>query len=891
MSETQIMARDNAKSGTVPSLRFAVILAAGIIIVYLAVTVFVIDNDARNVITDIISIAGSLLAAASMFLVARHSRGRSKNAWMLLAVSLIVNALGEISWTVIEVIFHEDPFPSIADIGYLAFYPLFAAGVFLMPEVPLPRREKQKILLDVAIVAISSVLLFWVFLIAPIVISADAVTLRLVVSIAYPIMDLILFLALMELLFRKLDSIERYPALILALGMFFFVINDALFTIETEKGTFVSGGILDVGWLITYMLIVIAGVIQLNSKQLNSVSIDPPKPSTSVALEQEKWINFLPCLGIGGAFFLLIWSHRYSYLINYSTVAASVGLIVVLMFIRQKMTFDERNQLLKTTLLEIDERRQAECALLESEGRLADIIDFLPDATFVIDKDGKVIAWNRAIEKMTGVKAEQMIGKGGYEYAMAFYGDKRPLLIDATIGTNQDLGQTYDNVKRQPDGSLIAETYIAQLNDKMAYLLCSASAFFDSEGRYWGAIESIRDITDRKHAEVELQKSKEEAEFATRAKSEFLANMSHEIRTPMNAVIGLTGLLLDENLTGKQREYVEIIQNSGDTLLSVINNILDLTKIEANMVELECQPIEIQNCIEACMDIVAASAAEKGLEITCSIQDGIPDQFLADPTRLNQILINLMHNAVKFTTKGWVSVSVSGTKLDNDYYELHFTVKDTGIGISKEKIGLLFQSFSQIDASIARRYGGTGLGLAICKKLVEKMGGRIWVESEVDRGSVFHFVIPAKSVVSDSKDISSSRSLPDGNGHGHLDRDLSILLAEDNAVNQIVTKKMLNKLGCRADVAANGIEVLQALERQHYDVVFMDIQMPEMDGLETTRAIRKRWKSGPKIIAMTASALKGDREMCLAAGMDGYISKPTRMKALRAALMACSKEQ
>ncbi|MDD1762370.1 MAG: ATP-binding protein [Methanothrix sp.] len=881
MSEVQIEIGNAAEGGAVPSLHFAVMLAAGIIIAYLAVTIFIIDNGARIIITDMISITGSMLAATSMFFVARHSQGRSKMAWILLAVALLINAFGELTWAVIEVILHEDPFPSIADIGYLAFYPIFAAGILLMPETPLSNREKRKILLDVAIVAISAVLLFWVFLIAPIVVSAKAVSLELVVSVAYPVMDLILFFALVELLFLKLDSMVRYPAFILAFSMIIFVISDVIFTIQTERGTFVSGSLFDVGWLVTYMLIGIAGVIQVNSEPL-----DPPKPSTSIALEQEKWIHFLPYLGIGGAFFLLIWSYEYSHLINYATMAASVGLIIVLMFIRQKMTFDERNQLLKTTFLEIEERKEAECALLESEGRLSDIINFLPDATFVIDKDSRVIAWNRAIEKMTDVKAEKMLGKGDYEYALPFYGEKRPILIDATFGTDQDLDRIYDNVKRQADGSLVAEAYIAQLRDRMAYLLCSASALYDSEGRFWGAIESIRDITDRRHAEMELQRSKEEAELATRAKSEFLANMSHEIRTPMNAVIGLTGLLLDENLTEKQREYVEIIRNSGDTLLSIINNILDLTKIEANMIELECQPIETQSCIEACIDIVSSSAVEKGLKMTYAIQDDTPETILADPTRLNQILINLLHNAVKFTKKGEVSVSVSGTKQDDDYYELHFTVKDTGIGISKEKVGLLFQSFSQVDASIARRYGGTGLGLSICKKLVEMMGGRIWVESEVEKGSAFHFVIP----VSQPDDISSTRSLPGGNGHGHLDQNLSILLAEDNTINQIVTKRMLNKLGCRADVAANGIEAIQALERQHYDVVFMDVQMPEMDGLEATRAIRQRWKNGPKIIAMTASALKGDKEMCLAAGMDGYISKPTRMEALRAALMACSKE-
>ena len=335
--------------------------------------------------------------------------------------------------------------------------------------------------------------------------------------------------------------------------------------------------------------------------------------------------------------------------------------------------------------IDISERKSAESALKESERRLANIINFLPDATFVINKEGRVIAWNRAIEKLTGTKAEQMLGKGDYEYALPFYGERRPILIDMTVKSDPAFDEKYENIKRQEDGSIVGESYMPRLKEGEAYLLGSASALYDSDGNYWGAIESIRDITDRRHAEEELKRSKEEAEFATRAKSEFLANMSHEIRTPMNAVIGLTGLLLDENLTARQREYIEIIRSSGDTLLAIINNILDLTKIEANMVELECQPIDLQSCIEAAMDLVAAAAADKGLNTTYTIQDGTPKLILGDPTRLSQIIINLLHNAVKFTKKGGVAITVSSIKLEEDSYDIHFAVKDTGIGIPEEK--------------------------------------------------------------------------------------------------------------------------------------------------------------------------------------------------------------
>ena len=262
---------------------------------------------------------------------------------------------------------------------------------------------------------------------------------------------------------------------------------------------------------------------------------------------------------------------------------------------------------------------------------------------------------------------------------------------------------------------------------------------------------------------------------------------------------------------------------------------------------------------------------------------------MGDRTRLSQILLNLVSNAVKFTEKGKIIIYVSSRAVEEGNYEIHFAVKDTGIGIPEDKMGRLFQSFCQVDASTARRYGGTGLGLAISKRLAELMGGKMWALSEVGKGSTFHFTIVVEPTLCGPIEIGRHESRIDV--QGDLNKGLSILLAEDNLVNQMVTQKMLNKLGYRADVAANGIEVLQALERRHYDVVLMDVQMPEMDGLEATQAIRQRWPAGerPSIIAMTAAALKGDRDMCLAAGMDDYVSKPVKIEMLRAALLAWGK--
>ena len=660
-----------------------------------------------------------------------------------------------------------------------------------------------------------------------------------------------------------------------------------------------------------------------------------------------------------------------------------------------------------TTLLEAvkssAERRAAEERLRESETRYRDLLEHASDLVHSVRPDGSFAYVNRA-----------WLHTLGYEES-----DVDHLSIWQVADTSAH--EAYRALLAAPN-----EQVAAPLRDVV--LWTSDGRRIECEGRETCRIVDgivvatrgmFRDVSAQRRAAEALRIAKEQAEAAARAKSDFLANMSHEIRTPMNAVIGMTSLLLDTRLSEEQREFVETIRNAGDGLLEIINDILDFSKIDSGKLELEQQPFVLQDCLERAIDLLAPSAAAKGIELLAHVDPVVPPVLVGDVTRVRQVLVNLLGNALKFTDTGEVEVSVSATPLVEQRWRVHMAVRDTGMGIPPDRVDRLFKAFSQVDSSTTRQYGGTGLGLAISKRLVELMGGSMWVDSEPGLGSTFQFTINAEAtqgeaegavepalqlvagrralVVDDNAasrrvirlllqswglevetaaDTSAalsalSRRVPDvlvldrgladadgliftrelrvGEATRHLpvllltslghephaldslgavtwlakpvkttalregvlaallgrraapavaevrpifDASLGtrvplrVLIAEDNIVNQKVVVKMLGRLGYRPDVVNNGLEAVEALARQHYDVLLLDVQMPVMDGFEAARRITGTWRPGerPRIVGMTALAMTGDRERCLEAGMDDYITKPVKPEELQRAI-------
>jgi PAS domain S-box-containing protein len=571
--------------------------------------------------------------------------------------------------------------------------------------------------------------------------------------------------------------------------------------------------------------------------------------------------------------------------------------------------------------LEIAVRKKAEESLRNSEKRLADILDLLPNMTFAIDLEGRIILWNRAAEELSGRKAEDMLGKGNYEHGVTFYGFRRPMLADLVLCPSEELERQYSLLRRE--GSvLIGEAYSRHMKgNEEIFASAVASPLYDSDGKVVGAIESLRDMTYLKRAEEELRRhrdhleelvkdrtaqlnlAKEAAIAASHAKSDFLANMSHEIRTPMTAIIGYADVLLANAKSAEDINAINTIKRNGDHLLAVINDILDLSRIEAgkdNITRTTCSPVAVVAEVESLMRL---RAVDKGLSFAVECDGPIPETICSDAVRLRQILINLVGNAVKFTVAGGVRLVVRLAKSGaRGAAQVQFDVVDTGIGISEDQLNRLFQPFTQADESITRTFGGTGLGLAISKRLAQKLGGDLGAVSALGEGSTFSLTIDpgpldgVRFVTNPSRTVRAEEQEAAPGAEVRFTPGVRILLAEDGIDNQRLLAHFLTKAGAEVTVAENGEIALNKVLDTHtghtrrrddpsgrFDLILMDMQMPVMDGYEATRRLRQAGFTGP-ILALTAHAMREDRQRCLDAGCDDHISKPIRHNAFLASV-------
>lgn len=502
---------------------------------------------------------------------------------------------------------------------------------------------------------------------------------------------------------------------------------------------------------------------------------------------------------------------------------------------------------------DISERKKISRVLRDSERRLRLITDNMKDAIIQTDEDGIIEYASPSTAILLGYQPEDLISKSIYTLIHDDEKEKMELLKKE----NQKLKD-------------IIEIRILQGNGTYHWIESTVNEIDDMEIK--GKVFICRDITVKKRAEEEMKKSIAAAESTSKAKSQFLANMSHEIRTPMNGILGMTTLTLMTDLTKTQRENLELVKNSADSLIRIINSILDFSKIEAGKLILEELDFNINTLVEKTIASFKYKSEEKGIDIKSSINIKENKVYIGDPGRIQQILTNLIGNAIKFTEYGYVELIVDSLFEKDNKSILQFSVVDTGIGIPKDKINHLFESFSQIDGSITRKYGGTGLGLAISKQLIEMMNGEIVVESIEGKGSSFIFTIELnisdhKSHLEDAENFNIPAS----------EKKLKILLVEDDKINQMVTVALIEKQGHTIEIANNGIEAISKYKNEKFDLILMDIQMPEMDGIEATKKIRAYELNGNKytpIIAVTAHAVQGDRERFLEAGMDDYISKP-----------------
>jgi len=551
------------------------------------------------------------------------------------------------------------------------------------------------------------------------------------------------------------------------------------------------------------------------------------------------------------------------------------------------------------TLSDVSDRRSAEDEVKHQLRFIEQLLDVVPNPIYFQDREGRVLGINQACERLFSVKRDKCRG--------------RPLLelLDDDAARLQALN---DQALFKDGGSQVYETRLRTQDGRWHDVVFSKILFSAPDDDAAGVLGVITDITEHKRVEIELRRATSTAEAASRAKGEFLANMSHEIRTPMNGILGLVELTLGSTLNDTQRRYLELVKSSASSLLTIINDILDVSRIEAGRLTLEEVPFELGALLHDALGPLEPRALEKGLDLTLEIDAGLPSEMVGDPLRLRQIVVNLVGNAIKFTRQGQVCVR-AGVRRQGGTRYLRLSVADTGVGIAPDKLERIFESFTQADASTTREFGGTGLGLTISRRLANLMGGRLWAVSEPGAGSVFHLELPWRRAVGEpSRPCSTLGALSDwvperavgdatplrtdglelppdpAAGPGVLE----VLIVDDHAVNRFLATTLIRQLGHRVTCASSGAQALRLHGERSFDLMLLDIQMPEISGLEVAQRVRERERTSGghcPIVALTAHAMPADRARSLAAGMDDHLAKPIDRERLSAILQLLSRAQ
>ena len=972
----------------------AVLTALGVLLVLHAAQLafgFLPDAFGELFLKVVVNIV--LMGSAALCLIASIGNRRDRRAWRWLGAGLLSWALGNVYFAVFLWDLKAPPIPSPADALWLLFYPLILRGLWLLLRDSTDRVKTGPIF-DGFVAGLVAAALSAAIVFDAVAASARGPASSVATTLAYPVGDVVLlgFVAgALAITGWKAASLWGWIAGALSI----FIIADGFYLYGVASQTWSTESLVGVGWPLAAFIMASA-----------AWRARPPRQSAD---GQESYAIVVPLtfgmVGVG----LLVYGQIQPLnllAVGLAATALVAGLGRVLVSVR------ENRRLLDQARQDSLNLQRAHAAL-EGAGREREVIlESIGEGIMSVDREGRTTFANGAAQVLTGWSSDELVGRTQHDVVHHTRADgsrypREECPIYAVLITGE-VARRDDEVFWRKDGESWPVEYVS-------------APLRDERGDIIGAVVAFQDITERKRIEAELEAARDEALEATRLKSEFLANMSHEIRTPMNGVIGMTELLLDTDLTSEQRECAQTVYTSGGTLLSIINDILDFSKIEAGKLELHSTSFPLGEVVEDVVDLLADRAHKKGVELTALVEDDVPKTVHCDETRIRQILMNLVSNAVKFTDEGEVHVRVTAEGRDGDEATVRFEVSDTGIGIDANQAERLFETFTQADSSTTRRFGGTGLGLTISKQLVEMMGGQIGATGSPGEGSTFWLLVPlqldphsaAKSeeepagsealrgrrllIVDDNETsrrvvahhasawgmepseaadgptalamlraataqgqpsdvvaldmhmpgmdglevarqvrsdpdierpkvflLSSAAERPEdlvGEGldayaakpvrRARLRRALvqlatsaatavaktdeeqrkklpfaprrgPVLLAEDNLVNQVVAERMLEKLGFRVDVARNGREAVAMVEKHAYAAVFMDCQMPELDGYEATAEIRQRERSGYPIpiIAMTAHTMGGDRERCLAAGMDDYIGKPLRFAAL-----------